>query len=132
MGKQLAQLHKTFNENNQFGFFEDNYIGETVQVNSWKSSWADFFVQCRLLPQIELFEKNGYSLPDKEDLLNAVHSLLSKHHPSPSLLHGDLWGGNLSFISSGPVIFDPACYFGDRETDIVMTKVDYYWQNNYS
>ena len=123
MGKQLARLHKTVSENGQYGFFEDNFIGETVQVNSWKTSWADFFVECRLQPQIKLFEKNGYSLPNKDDLLTTVHSILSQHNPSPSLLHGDLWGGNLSFISSGPVIYDPACYFGDRETDIVMTKV---------
>lgn len=124
MGKQLAQLHKCTNEKNQFGFFENNYIGETPQINTWKDSWADFFVECRLRPQIDLFINNGNILNEKDALLSTVHSILSVHHPQPSLLHGDLWGGNAAFISpSTPVLYDPACYYGDRETDIVMTKV---------
>lgn len=124
MGKQLAKLHKVTNDSHEYGFYEDNFIGEIVQINSWKSSWADFFVDCRLRPQIELFIQNGYSLDCKDALLDRVHLILSSHKPEPSLLHGDLWGGNASFIfPSIPVVYDPACYFGDRETDIVMTKV---------
>ena len=42
----------------------------------------------------------------------------------PSLLHGDLWGGNWAADESGrPVVFDPAVYFGDRETDIAMSEL---------
>lgn len=127
MGKELAQLHRTFSNNHKYGFFEDNFIGDNPQKNQWMDSWADFFVECRLKPQIDLFIKNGYSLPNKELLLSEVHKILSNHHPEPSLLHGDLWGGNASFIQpSTPVLYDPACYYGDRETDIVMTKVRVY------
>ena len=44
--------------------------------------------------------------------------------PAPSLLHGDLWSGNASSDPQGnPVIFDPACYYGDREADIAMTEL---------
>jgi protein-ribulosamine 3-kinase len=40
------------------------------------------------------------------------------------LLHGDLWSGNYSFLSDGtPVIFDPAVYYGDRETDLAMSEL---------
>ena len=44
--------------------------------------------------------------------------------PRASLLHGDLWGGNAAFDVQGrPVVYDPACYHGDRETDIAMTEL---------
>lgn len=124
MGKQLAMMHKHTNPQNQYGYHEDNFIGETPQINTWKDTWADFFVECRLRPQIDLFIQNGNILKEKDQLLETVHTILSTHNPSPSLLHGDLWGGNAAFISpSTPVLYDPACYYGDRETDIVMTKV---------
>ncbi len=46
------------------------------------------------------------------------------YQPQPSLLHGDLWGGNAAVDTQGnPVIFDPACYFGDREADLAMTEL---------
>ena len=39
----------------------------------------------------------------------------------PSLLHGDLWGGNWLVGASGePVLIDPAVYFGDREAELAM------------
>jgi fructosamine-3-kinase len=50
-------------------------------------------------------------------------SLLKDHKPQPSLLHGDLWSGNAGFIAEGPVIFDPAVYYGDREADLAMTEL---------
>jgi fructosamine-3-kinase len=44
--------------------------------------------------------------------------------PQPSLLHGDLWGGNWASDSDGnPVLFDPAVYYGDREADLAMTEL---------
>ena len=46
------------------------------------------------------------------------------YDPAPSLLHGDLWGGNIGFDESGnPVVFDPACYFGDREVDLAFSEM---------
>ena len=62
--------------------------------------------------------------PLQERLLVAIAGLLRDHQPQPSLVHGDLWGGNAAFTASGePVIFDPATYFGDREVDIAMTEL---------
>ena len=46
------------------------------------------------------------------------------YQPVASLLHGDLWGGNLAYLPDGsPVIYDPAVYYGDRETDLAMTEL---------
>ena len=111
----LATLHRTSGP--RFGWHRDNWIGRTPQVNSWRDDWATFFQECRLVPQLELARRNGFSiaLPDM--------SALKGHRPAPSLLHGDLWSGNAGFIDGGPVLFDPAVYYGDRETDLAMTEL---------
>ena len=49
--------------------------------------------------------------------------LFDDYEPSASLLHGDLWGGNWGASNEQPVIFDPAVYYGDRESDIAMTHL---------
>jgi len=76
--------------------------------------------------QLGLAARKGHRgrLQDQgERLLEALPVLLD-HDPAPSLLHGDLWGGNLAFDSDGhPVIFDPAVYYGDREADVAMTEL---------
>ena len=56
--------------------------------------------------------------------MDALGQLLEEHHPRASLLHGDLWAGNHAYDPAGePVLFDPAVYFGDRETDLAMTEL---------
>lgn len=127
-------MHRSLSPNGLFGFEQDNYIGSSPQSNRWTESWCDFYLNHRLLPQICLFESNGYCLEEKDALLQKARERLSSHYPSPSLLHGlalsicsmcrDLWGGNVGFIRPDvPVLFDPAVYYGDRETDIIMTQV---------
>lgn len=54
--------------------------------------------------------------------MQKTHDLIN-HKATPSLVHGDLWQGNIGFSSNGPIIFDPACYYGDREVDIAMTEL---------
>ncbi len=53
-------------------------------------------------------------------LLNMFSQRLASHQPQPSLLHGDLWSANCALGPDGPYIFDPACYWGDRECDLAM------------
>ena len=68
--------------------------------------------------------RRGGSFPQADELLNAIPELLARHEVNPSLVHGDLWGGNAGFTVEGePIIFDPATYYGDREVDIAMTEV---------
>lgn len=121
MGARLAALHATTRES--FGWHRDNTIGTTPQYNAPCADWPTFFRERRLRPQFDLARENGHSFARADELLDAVDSLLAGHEPAPSLLHGDLWSGNASFTKDGePVLFDPATYYGDRETDLAFSE----------
>ena len=104
----------------RFGFYEDNYIGATPQKNQPKKNWIDFYRECRLLPQITMAEK--YLEPavrKKADWLLDHLDLYLREPGFPSLLHGDLWSGNMICGKGGvPWIIDPAAYVGDFEADL--------------
>lgn len=125
LGRQLAMLHQI--QHAFFGWSSDNTIGSTPQHNGRDSDWVRFWQQQRLGKQLQFAAANGYtgSLQKKgEKLLEKIPLFFSAYQPQASLLHGDLWGGNAASDSQGnPVIFDPACYYGDRETDIAMTEL---------
>jgi protein-ribulosamine 3-kinase len=125
LGNQLAELHR--HEHDFFGWHTNNTIGSTPQYNERQHDWPTFWQQQRLAPQFKLAYKNGFggSLQSKgEQLMSNLHHFFEGYTPIPSLLHGDLWGGNAAADENGaPVIFDPACYYGDRETDIAMTEL---------
>jgi fructosamine-3-kinase len=123
-GQRLASMHRATRE--RFGWDRDNTIGSTPQLNASCADWITFWREQRLGYQLELAAQNGYQgrLRQRgERLLEGLGALLD-HNPAASLLHGDLWGGNLGYDEAGdPVIFDPACYFGDREADLAMTEL---------
>ncbi len=125
LGHDLAQLHHT--QQSQFGWHRDNTIGSTPQINQWEDDWSLFWQRHRLGFQLDLAEKRGAprKLLDRgRKLMEQLSHFFSDYQPVPSLLHGDLWGGNWSADDSGnPVIFDPAIYYGDREADIAMTEL---------
>lgn len=125
LGEQLAALHQVSADCH--GWERDNFIGSTPQFNSRHDDWADFWRNCRMKPQFEMAKNNvqgGRLAGLGEQLLEATDKLLDGHKPAASLVHGDLWGGNKAFTTAGePVIFDPAIYYGDRETDIAMTEL---------
>ena len=125
LGEQLAALHRVGAA--RFGWHRDNTIGATPQLNSWDDDWVRFFVRQRVGPQLELAEQRGASarLLDRGRLLCGIAgALFSSYRPVPSLLHGDLWGGNWAADDADtPVVFDPAVYFGDREADLAMTRL---------
>ena len=107
-----------------FGWDINNTIGSTVQINNWTVNWAEFWAERRIGYQLKLARRRGGHFPQGERLLEVIPELLAGHEPQPSLVHGDLWGGNVGVTSAGePVIFDPAAYFGDREVDIAMTEL---------
>lgn len=123
-GEQLALMHR--HQAQQYGWSIDNTIGSTLQINHQEDEWVRFWSEYRLGFQLELAVRNGFAghlQQQGEKLLEGIH-LLMDHDPVPSLLHGDLWGGNIGYQSDGtPVIYDPAVYYGDREADIAMTEL---------
>jgi len=122
LGQQLAKLHRTTAD--YFGWHRDNTIGSTPQINTATDTWPQFYVEHRLRFQMRLAAKKGLALPEVEALCHSIGAFFPDGSPQPSLLHGDLWRGNAAMVDSGnPVIFDPACYFGDRETDLAFTEM---------
>ncbi|WP_019500325.1 fructosamine kinase family protein [Pseudanabaena sp. PCC 6802] len=124
MGQNLAALHRITSPDG-FGWQQANTIGSTPQINTWTRNWVEFLTQHRLGYQLQLARKRGFnsSVPDR-DLFDAIPHLFQDYQPLPSMVHGDLWGGNAAFSRDRePVIFDPALYFGDREVDIAMTEL---------
>jgi len=124
LGLQLAALHRK--QGDAHGWFRANTLGATPQVNTTNADWSEFWRERRLCPQLELAYNNGFShLREAGDrLLVRVPELLAGHQPVPSLLHGDLWGGNVGALADKtPVLFDPAVYYGDRETDLAMSEL---------
>ena len=125
LGRALAQMHRHTGQ--QFGWQRDNTIGSTPQFNQQGSDWVGFWREQRLGFQLTLAAQNGYggqlqTLGDR--LLNRLDGFFVDYRPLPSLLHGDLWSGNYAFSDDGtPLVFDPAVYYGDRETDLAMTEL---------
>lgn len=125
LGQQLAALHRVTRP--RYGWTRDNTIGATPQHNSECDSWLDFWRDQRLGFQLRLAAGKGHGgrlQTQGERLLTELPVLLADHTPPATLLHGDLWSGNYSVDARGaPVIFDPALYYGDRETDLAMTEL---------
>jgi protein-ribulosamine 3-kinase len=125
LGRHLAQQHRVSAP--QFGWSRDNWIGATPQPNAWRDQWVDFWREQRFGFQLRRAAQNGYAgalQRDGEILMAGLDKFFAGHRPAPSLLHGDLWGGNHGYLADGsPVIFDPAVYFGDRECDLAMSEL---------
>ena len=125
LGAQLAQLHRT--PQPRFGWAHDNWIGSTPQPNGWQNDWIAFWRDRRLGHQLRLAAQNGYGgalQQDGEALLSRLDAFFDGYAPVPSMLHGDLWGGNHGYLADGmPAIFDPATYVGDRECDLAMSEL---------
>ena len=125
LGRSLAALHAQ--PRTGFGWYRDNAIGATPQINTYGDDWIEFWREQRLGFQLDLAARNGYtgSLQQQGEQLRArLDGLFVGHSPTPALLHGDLWSGNAGCTVDGePVIFDPAVYQGNHETDLAMTEL---------
>ncbi len=125
LGEKLAAMHGHIKET--FGFETHNTIGTTLQENNPDDDWIRFWQDRRLRFQLRLAKRKGcsnYLINRGNKLIESVPCFFKSYKPRASMLHGDLWGGNWSFDNNGePVIFDPAAYYGDRETDIAMTEL---------
>jgi protein-ribulosamine 3-kinase len=128
LGRSLAALHRG-RRNTACGFDRDNHIGSTPQINSWDTDWYRFFGEKRLLYQVHLTMERGYADGTMGKEVEGIVRKLPDLLPLPddgeaSLLHGDLWGGNVMSGPDGePVLIDPAVYYGHREADLAMTEL---------
>jgi len=135
-GRKFASLHEY--RGKTCGFPHDNFIGSTPQTNrpldgSWDkakendgSAWPEFFLQRRLRFQAQLASRNGFAvlakLLDQAEI--RILELLGSSIETPSILHGDLWGGNYIVDERGEAcLIDPAVYYGHREADLAMTRL---------
>jgi len=125
LGEALAHQHQCLSA--RFGWRRNNFIGATPQFNACSDDWLKFFREHRLGFQLRLAAENGFRGQLQTQgtlLLERLPAFFEGYIPKPSLLHGDLWGGNWGVSETGePVIFDPAVYYGDREADVAMTEL---------
>lgn len=120
LGASLAALHR--HRHTEFGLDHDNYIGSLKQCNHQHNDWYSFFIEQRLEPQLQLLQPDN-SLRKAVDKLAAD---LENVFPvsQPSLLHGDLWSGNVIVGSNGdPCLIDPAVHYGNRESELAFTRL---------
>jgi fructosamine-3-kinase len=124
LGRGLAALHRQSAP--EFGFPVTSYCGPTRQDNTWGADWASFYAERRLLSLArELREAGRLGAADGrilEALAARLPSLLGDGAP-PSLIHGDLWSGNVLVTDRGPALVDPACVYADRELEFGITTL---------
>ena len=125
LAQALAALHHCCHT--RFGFDCDNTIGSTLQCNAYSDDWVEFWRQHRLEFQLRLAQRNGFDarlIDAGRRLAEVLGDFFVGYRPRASLLHGDLWGGNQAADAVGnPVIYDPACYYGDHEADLAMMEL---------
>ena len=127
LGRELAALHRT--RADHFGADHPNFIGSLPQRNDPSADWAGFWRERRLTPQLERALDAGLlgddDARDFDDLHHRLPELLEPAlEDGASLLHGDLWGGNVHMMADGtPAIIDPSSYHGHREVDLAMAEL---------
>lgn len=122
-GRQLAALHAIrFDE--PYGWFTDNFIGATPQVNARSEDWQEFWRESRLLPMLRRLDDPPLSKAVGRVIDTMPALFADGHEPRPSLVHGDLWSGNWGMLADGtPVVFDPCVSFSDAEADVAMMEL---------
>jgi protein-ribulosamine 3-kinase len=128
-GEELALLHAA-ELGQRYGFHADNHIGTTFQPNSWHDDWVEFNRVNRLGFQLHTAIESNALEPEQAKLLESVVARLDRlipARPKASLLHGDLWSGNVLPVQAKQAtriaVIDPACSIGDGWADIAMMKL---------
>ena len=140
LGEQLAALHHQ-HDYAWYGWHADNWLGQSLQMNQQSQSWLEFWKTQRFTPQLQKAQDNQIAqvVIETAQKLHPYLATLLPQSPQSSLLHGDLWAGNVGQIEQDvAVVYDPACYVGDSEADMAMTELfggfsqafyDAYWHH---
>ncbi|MEA3336245.1 MAG: fructosamine kinase family protein [Chloroflexota bacterium] len=123
LGRGLSAMHRVSGK--RYGLDHGNYCGATPQDNAWCDSWIEFYGRRRLGFQMELAGQRGRMPRQRrqrlERLIANLDGWIDESQCQPSVLHGDLWGGNWMIDTAGePVLIDPAVYYGEREAELGM------------
>jgi protein-ribulosamine 3-kinase len=123
LGRGLARLHRVSND--RFGWTSDNYIGSLPQTNAFSNDWCEFWRERRIIPQLERASELSRSDRKRiESLITRDDLIAIGNEEGPSLLHGDLWNGNVHGVRDGePSVIDPSIYYGHREVDLAMARL---------
>ncbi|MCC5852617.1 MAG: fructosamine kinase family protein [Alkalimonas sp.] len=122
LGQAMARMHADSGQA-MYGFDWDTCVGRTSQPNKWHGNWSSFFSEQRFGWLLQLLQEQGFGFGKIDALVEQCRQRLNHHQPTPSLVHGDFWRGNLGFTADEPVVFDPASYYGDREVDIAFSEL---------
>uniref|UniRef100_A0A8D1RUH2 protein-ribulosamine 3-kinase n=1 Tax=Sus scrofa TaxID=9823 RepID=A0A8D1RUH2_PIG len=121
VGKGGGQVERPFVD--QFGFDVVTCCGYLPQVNEWQDDWPTFFARHRLQAQLDLIEKD-YADREARELWSRLQvkipDLFCGLEIVPALLHGDLWSGNVAEDDLGPVVYDPASFYGHSEFELAI------------
>lgn len=136
--KSIAALHSVSNDARMYGYWYDTTIASFTQHNEQTQyNWGLFLGQMRIMPMAEICYERGYldraTIQRLERLSRDIYKLIDMSQITPSLLHGDLWSGNILFAHAGAVLIDPAIYFGDKEMDLAFLRMfdtfgDIFWE----
>ena len=132
LGGLLAEMHQAVPAYGRaaagyFGFDCNNTIGGTLQVNTWSqetgvNGWVAFYRDNRLAPQLKLTRDTGIQRLGDKLMTHHLDALFCDLDDiQPSLIHGDLWSGNIHSVDGTPCILDPACYYGHAEAEWGMS-----------
>ena len=119
MGRSLARIHSVKGE--RFGFETHCYWGDLYQDNSPSDDWAEFYWEHRIAPRLKATVDSGrlpVELAHEVERLRSRLPSLCGNEVTPSLLHGDAHQNNFLSTERGPVLIDPAVYYGHREVDL--------------
>ncbi len=123
--KLLSTLHFVTNESRMYGYYYDTTIGPFPQKNEQTQyNWTLFLGQMRIMPMARRCYDAGKISKEMverlERLCRDLYKRIDMSNIYPSLLHGDVWSGNVLFEKEGACLIDPAIYYGDKEMELAF------------